>query len=768
MKTTLRIAKLELNTLFYSPIAWFLAIVFLFQCGLAYTERLDRVLTNQNLGGQYLQYLNFSTAKVFGPPGGMFSFILSKVYLYLPLITMGLISREVSSGTIKLLFSSPIKVSQVVYGKFVAMMGYNLLLVLILAVFCVTGIINIRHADAGLVFSGLLGIYLLLCAYAAIGLFMSCLTAYQVVAAISTLVVFAMLDYVGTLWQGVDFVRNLTYFLSISGRTSHMLVGLIETKDVLYFLIIIFMFLAFSIIRLQSGRASWSGMYIAGRYIGVFVLALAIGYVSALPRFVGYFDTTVGDTETLTPNTQKVLSEIGDEPLEVDSYINLLDRRYWYGPPAARNQDVERWEPYLRFKPNIRFKYIYFFDTPYDRYDNLKRQYPGKSIPQIAQNFAKSFRADISDYKTPEQIQKIIDLRPEQNRYVMQLKFRGKTTFLRLFDDSYAFPYEAETTAALKRLTVKLPKIVFAEGEFERAVNKLGPRDFGVVANDIVFRYSLINQGFDVDTVSLANGWIPPDVAVLVIGDPRTNFSPAALAKIQQYIADGGNLLITGEPDKEAIINPILNPLGVQMMDGTLVQKSKDYSMDMVESFLTKTGARLSKDLEKDFEDSIGVNMIGAAGLSYNAGRSPFMIEPLLTTDSNDTWNKKGKLVLDSAAVLYTPADGDDHRSVATALALTRNIHGKEQRIIVTGDADFLTTAARDRYPNVNPVFCTQLFRWFTYGQFPIDASRPASKDNRVNITQTGMTGLKILFLGVLPGFLLLFAVIFLVRRKRK
>src|SRR6185312_1628282 len=320
MKTTWRIAKLELNTLFYSPIAWFLSIVFFFQCALAYTERIDRVLTNQNLGGQYLEYINFSTAGVFGPPGGMFTFILSKVYLYLPLITMGLISREVSSGTIKLLYSSPIRIRQIVYGKFVAMMGYNLLLVAILAVFGVTGIINIQHADAGLICSGLLGIYLLLCAYAAIGLLMSCLTSYQVVAAISTLVVFAMLDYVGTLWQGVDFVRSLTYFLSIGGRTSHMLEGLIETKDVLYFLIIIFMFLAFSMIKLQSGRASWSGPAVAGRYISVFVLALAIGYITALPGLVGYFDTTVGKTQTLTPNTQKVIREIGDEPLKVTSY----------------------------------------------------------------------------------------------------------------------------------------------------------------------------------------------------------------------------------------------------------------------------------------------------------------------------------------------------------------------------------------------------------------------------------------------------------------
>jgi ABC-2 type transport system permease protein len=175
----------------------------------------------------------------------------------------------------------------------------------------------------------------------------------------------------------------------------------------------------------------------------------------------------------------------------------------------------------------------------------------------------------------------------------------------------------------------------------------------------------------------------------------------------------------------------------------------------------------LSLDLEKNYKDSIGVNMIGAAGLTFSKN-GPFTINALLMTDSNDTWNKKGNLVLDSAAVGYSAANGDDHHSIPTALALTRTVNGKEQRIIVTGDADFLTTAAKDRYPNVNPIFCTQLFRWFTYGQFPIDDSRPASTDNRVHLTIAGMTDLKILFLGVLPGIILLFAVIFLVRRKRK
>ncbi|MBS1602164.1 MAG: ABC transporter permease subunit, partial [Bacteroidetes bacterium] len=209
MKTTLKIARTELALLFYSPIAWFLLVAFLFQCGFAYIGAIEGFLTQQEMGGRSLRYLSFITSKAFGPPYGILPNLVSKLYLYLPLLTMGLMSRETSSGTIKLLYSSPIKVREIVLGKFIAMMAYNFALVRVLGVVVCCGLLNIRSADAGLLLTGLFGIYLLLCTYAAIGLFMSCLTSYQVVAALSTLVLLAAFSYVGNLWQDRDFFRDL-------------------------------------------------------------------------------------------------------------------------------------------------------------------------------------------------------------------------------------------------------------------------------------------------------------------------------------------------------------------------------------------------------------------------------------------------------------------------------------------------------------------------------------------------------------------------------
>ncbi|SDL10389.1 ABC-2 type transport system permease protein [Pedobacter sp. ok626] len=767
MNTTLRIAKLELNTLFYSPIAWFLSIIFLFQCALKYTSGLQILIGYQEVGGLQLQWLQNSTISVFGLQMGLLGDVIRKVYFYLPLLTMGLISREVNSGTIKLLYSSPVKVSQIVLGKFMAMMTYNLVLIGILLIFAVATTFNVENADLGFIMPGIFAIYLLLCAYAAIGLFMSCLTSYQVVAAISTLVCFALLAYIGTVWQDKDFVRDLTYFLSISGRAERMIYGLISTNHVFYFLLIISMFLAFSVIKLESGRTSKSGLQIALRYVGVLIVALTIGYFTSRPGLIGYYDATRGNTQTLTPATQKIIKELGDEPLEVTSYINLVDGFYrGGGEPEQRNRDLDRWEAYRRFKSNIKLNYVYYYDVPAPEME-LFKQYPGKSLKQIAEQYAYSFKTDISHFLSPEEIKKVIDLSGEENRYVMEMKYKGKRTFLRLFYDNERYPTETEVGAAMKRLMVKLPKIVFVEGEFERSKDKTGDRDYGMMVGMKTNRLALINQGFDIGGVNLDVEDIPADVTVLVIADPRRAFSTQALNRIQNYIDKGGNLLIAAEPGKQSVLAPLLKPLGVDLSEGMLVEKSKDNGPELVRALLTKQAAGLSKGLLGFAKDSVGVSMPGVLALSYG-NKGTFSIQSLLVTDSRVSWNRKGSFALDSAVIDFSAAQGDQRGPFPTALALSRKVNGKEQRIAIIGDADFMSTGEMKRWGNANGEFSTQLFGWFTKGEFPIDTSRPDPIDNHINLTYKQLDLLKVLLMGIFPGVLTLVAVVFLVRRKRK
>ena len=219
MKTTYRIAIAELRSLFCSPVAWLILVIFAVQVGVAFGNAFDRQVQGQALGYTLWDV----TASIFTGWMGIFPGFLRNLYLYIPLLTMGLMSREYSSGSIKLLFSSPVTDSQIIFGKYLSVLIYNLVLILPLLVVGVFCGITITNADLGLLFTGILGIYLLICAYGAIGLFMSSITSYQVVAAMGTLAVLAALNYVGEVGQDYAFVRDVTYWLSISGRADEFI-----------------------------------------------------------------------------------------------------------------------------------------------------------------------------------------------------------------------------------------------------------------------------------------------------------------------------------------------------------------------------------------------------------------------------------------------------------------------------------------------------------------------------------------------------------------
>jgi ABC-2 type transport system permease protein len=772
MKIIFKIAKTELKNLFYSPIAWFLIIAFMVTCAIVYMGMVDSNAQGQEMGGYALEYMRDLTSRIFTGPGGLFATVMKNLYLFMPLLTMGLISREINGGTIKLLYSSPVTIRDIVFGKYLAMMIYSLILTAVVVIFMIAGFFHVVALDSGMLLSSVLGLYLLLCAYAAIGLFMSSLTTYQVVAAISTFLMIGILSYIGEMWQGIDFIRDLAYFLSLSGRTGHMLNGLLTTKDVIYFVVIVYIFLGLTIFKMKAGRESKPFAVKAGRYAFIIVSALAVGYITSRPSMTGYIDTTRNQKMTLTKNAQAIVKQLGSDELEVTMYNNLLDNHNWQGFPEQRNRYLAVWEPYTRFKPDISFKYVSYYDSVYNNGANsgLMMQYPGKNLKQMAELQAKNFRVDLDLFLSPAQIHKLVDLAPEQNRFVMQLKYKGKTTFLRVFDDQEMWPGETEVSAAFKRLmSARLPKIAFLKGNLERDINKDSERDYKVLTNMSTFRYSLINQGFDTDTLSLETQDIPANVSAIVIADPKTALSGITLSKIEQYIAKGGNLLIAGEPGKEGILNPLLSKLGVQLMSGSIVQPEKELPQNLVQNNITAFAAGFTKNLGKSREDSTVLTMPGATGIVYDAN-GPFKVRALAESNEKKSWLKKSRYVLDSVMLTFSGAEGDIRQSFATAVALTRNINGREQRIVVAGDADFMSTGELKRYgvKNCNFIFNTALYSWLSYGEFPIDTSRPESKDKRMKVSTDQLKIQKIIFIWILPSLIAAFAAILLIRRKRK
>ena len=755
MKTIYRIAKTELNTMFYSPVAWVVLVIFSIQSSWKFFNSIERFEKAQKIG----EGLGNLTQITFSGFNGLYTEMQNYLYLYVPLLTMGLVSREINSGSIKLLLSSPIKIKDIVLGKYLAIAAYCLLFIVILGLQVGIAYFSIENLDLKFAVSGLIGLYLLVCTYAAIGLFMSCLTSYQVVAAISTLVVLAGLNFIGKLWQDVEVVKDITYFLSISGRANEMLEGLIISKDVIYFILVSSLFIVLSIYKLQTGRDAQTISKRVLKYTLLVAIVLSFGYITSRASLTLYQDMTRTKDRTLTKTSLDIVKKI-DGPIKLTTYVNLLDINYYMAMPYSQNSDIASFEKYTRFIPQMEMEYVYYYDTSNN--EALYAQNPGLNDKELAQKMIETQDLKLKKLYSPEEIKKVVDLKPEQNRVVRTVEYNGKKTFLRMYDDMFKVPMEKEISASLKRLVVPAPKIVFATGNMERSVDKIGDKNYKTGFNEITFRYSLINQGFDVSSVDINAQNIPEQTTILIIADPKTQLSQGAVDRINKYIDQGKNVMLLAEPETNSALAAVTDKLGLSFTKQALVQESEtnspDYLVTEVSKNIDSTVIKLTKNKDNNpipFLGSSGIKMVKDVG---------FKVTPLLKTNTQPAWEAKTGITSIPEDLKKQPAV----TAVPLAVALTRNVNGKSQKIIVAGDADFMGNAELSRGGSGTFQFFTDIFSWFTNYEFPIDTTRPENIDKKITVNANQVFMSKIVFIALFPLLIILSAAFILIRRNRR
>ena len=238
----------ELKSLFLSPLAW--SILAVVQLILAYLF-LGRI--------EIIQLYQAQLMAMDGAPGvteiilpdllGNAAIIL---LLVVPLLTMRLVAEERRNRTLSLLFSSPLSMTEIVLGKYLGILLFLLVLLVLIALMPLSLLAGAR-LDFGLLAAGFLGLALLLAGFAAVGLFMSTLTQYTTVAAISTfgaLLLFWILD-----WSGQGFAGgNWLAYLSLFNHYKPFLDGIFDSADAVYHVLLITTFLVLSIHRLDADR----------------------------------------------------------------------------------------------------------------------------------------------------------------------------------------------------------------------------------------------------------------------------------------------------------------------------------------------------------------------------------------------------------------------------------------------------------------------------------------------------------------------------------
>ncbi|MGD8631642.1 MAG: ABC transporter permease subunit [Gammaproteobacteria bacterium] len=243
------IAAREIRSLFLSPLAWAILAVTLFILAYLFLSQIEAYLLLQPRLAA-LQAAPGVSDIVVAPLFGDAAVVL---LLITPLVTMRTLSEERRSRTLSLLLSAPVSMTEIILGKYLGVLAFFLILIGMLAIMPLSLLAG-TDLDLGKLAAGLLGLTLVVAAFAAIGLFMSALTEQPTVAAVTTfglLLLLWILDWAGN--SGLD-TSNLLAYLSMLRHYEPLLKGLFNSTDVVYYLLVTTLFLGFSIRRLDATR----------------------------------------------------------------------------------------------------------------------------------------------------------------------------------------------------------------------------------------------------------------------------------------------------------------------------------------------------------------------------------------------------------------------------------------------------------------------------------------------------------------------------------
>jgi len=242
----LTIAKREFLSMFLSPLAWVILAVIQVILAWSFFTSIDVFFSIQS---------DLTTMK--NAPGvtdliatPLFEVASIVLLMVTPLLTMRLISEEKRNKTISLLYSAPVSIADIVLGKYIGLLFFVFTLIAMISLMPLSLAMG-TTLDYSKLFSGVLGLFLALAAFSAAGLFMSSLTDNPMIAAIST---FGLLLLLWMINLSTETAGSVFSYLSLHVHFTALLRGILNSRDIAYFVLFIVGFIVLTIRQLETQR----------------------------------------------------------------------------------------------------------------------------------------------------------------------------------------------------------------------------------------------------------------------------------------------------------------------------------------------------------------------------------------------------------------------------------------------------------------------------------------------------------------------------------
>jgi ABC-2 type transport system permease protein len=241
VKNALAIAAREIRSYFVSPVAYVVLTGFLLLSGwfffnlLARFSYLLQIYGGAGRGGGELERLNLNEF-VISPLLHNLSVVL---VILIPVISMRTFAEEKRQGTFELLLTSPLRVGEIVAGKFLGALVFVSLMLALTGIYPILLVVY-GNPEMGILLSGYLGLFLVAASFLSIGLLTSSLTENQIIAAVSCLVALLLLYVIN--WPAdtsTPTIGAVLHYLSVTEHFSEFVKGVVDSRAIVYFLSLI-------------------------------------------------------------------------------------------------------------------------------------------------------------------------------------------------------------------------------------------------------------------------------------------------------------------------------------------------------------------------------------------------------------------------------------------------------------------------------------------------------------------------------------------------
>lgn len=529
--------------------------------------------------------------------------------LVVPLLTMRSFAEERKNKTDQLLFTAPVSVSKIVFGKYLAL---ALIVLIVSGVFCIAPFIMHFYGDISYAenYLSIFGFLLFGLTAVAIGLFISSLFENVIIAAIVTYVVLLL----GLLMSNlIDSFNSDNIFASLISNFDlikpfdDFLNGIFSIRGVIYYasIIALCLFLTMQVINKRRFTISKKTFSISAFSIGGIIAAFAIVILA------NFIMTKVPDKYTEADLTQNKLYKLSSDTKKYLKSYKTDTTIYVYGTKSSLNEvENKTIKQFTEANKHIKSKYIDPSTNP-----TFISAYTSDSLQTgslIVVNTSGS-DSNTSDSVSNDKY-KVVSY---EDIFESSFDYSSYSSYISAYDG------EGEIISALNYVSSEdKPKIYELTGDSEYALEK--------TFTGAISKLNISDESLNL----LSTDSVPEDCDLLIIHAPQSDLSMNSIEKIKSYIDNGGRVMIDFEllsASSLTNLKSMLSDYGITVLDGTVCEMDQNYYYNSQFELLpeVETG-----DIGKGIDTNMSIYAPYSVGLKYDENSDNTFTPILKTSDT--------------------------------------------------------------------------------------------------------------------------------------